>query len=109
MAEQTQTEIQHMKRYSLSLKRASKSMERTTTKKNQYVVGSPHPINQFELKGYLHKTRLHKTDLKLKDFDFLKYHFDAGGGYHYFLGEACINKGRKTEQVLNKILICKLK
>lgn len=81
-------------------------VQRMNTNFNRLVVGNPEPIENYRLVGYMHKTRLHKTDFKLTDFDFLKYMFDGGENYHYFMGEMCINRGRLNQQVVSKVLIC---
>jgi hypothetical protein len=82
-------------------------VRRMNPKKNQLAVGAPEPIEKYSLVGYMHKTRLHKTDLTIKDFDYLRYMMPAGDNYHYFEGEMSIKNGRKGGQVIRKVLICK--
>lgn len=64
----------------------------------QVDIGFKRPVEYFRVVGYFHKTRMHKTNLKLEDFQFLKYLMPAGG-YHYVSGEICQN-GKMIEKIL---------
>src|SRR5690554_4452203 len=71
--------------------------------------GFKEPIEHFRVVGYLHNTRLHKTELKLSDFNFVRYMFASGSGVHYAEAEMCILDGRKTKQIIRKVLIIEIK
>lgn len=65
----------------------------------QVSIGFKKPVEDFIMVGYFHKTRIHKTNLKLEDFQFLKYLIPAGEHYHYVSGEICQN-GKMIEKIL---------
>lgn len=66
------------------------------------------PLGSYRVIGYLHKTRIHKTDLKLTDYNFVRYMFKSDSAVHYAEAEVCILDKRKTKQIIRKILILEL-
>src|SRR5690606_34316546 len=77
----------------------AKRVEKIDKKYNQLAVGFEIPISNFELIGYFHKTRIHRTKLTIKDFAWLRYLIPAGDGIHYAEAELC-QRGKVIKKVV---------
>ena len=83
----------------------AKRVAKLEPKYNQLAIGFDDvKLNSLYLVGYFHKTRIHRTKLKIEDFVYLRYMMSAGKGIHYAEGEVCQNG-----QVIRKVVVLKEK
>ena len=81
----------------------AKRVEKMECKTNQLAIGfKAVKLKDCVLVGYFHKTRIHRTKLRIEDFNWLRYLVPAGDKLHYVEGEICQNG-----KVIKKILVIK--
>ena len=85
--------------------KVAKRVAKLEPKYNQLAIGFEEvKLNSLQLAGYFHKTRLHRTKLKIGDFAYLRYFMPAGEGIHYAEAELFQNG-----KVIRKVIVLKEK
>lgn len=99
----------NVKEYKAHFRRLAEEVKNLKCPSETVAIGFKEPIELYEVVGYLHNTRLHKTELKLSDFNFVRYMFASGSGVHYAEAEMSLLEGRVNAQIIRKVLIIRLK